>query len=342
MAAFHWKQGVSFLTLLVAGYILWRIRQLLLLVFLAILIATLLNRIVQGLTRRSWRRGLAVAAVILGSLLTLGVLITAIAPPFIEQLGQLTTLAPQGIEQVERWSDRLRNLSPQLFSRNFEDIRSWFENLRSFNFQTIVGQFFSFFSNTLSITLNLLLVVVLSIMFLAAPQPYRKAALRLFPASHRSHIDQIFNDCESSIVGWFSGILFNMAVITVLSGLGLWILGVPLAFANALLAGMLTFIPNIGPVLSVIPPVAIALLSSPLKALLVVVLYFVIQQVEGNLLTPLVMQKQVDLLPALTLLSQILFATLFGFLGLFLALPLALVIYVWIEALWIQPVLDQS
>jgi predicted PurR-regulated permease PerM len=107
------------------------------------------------------------------------------------------------------------------------------------------------------------------------------------------------------------------------------------------LAGILTFIPNIGPALSVIPPIAIALLDTPWKALAVLILYILIQQVESNLLTPYVMAQQVSLLPAITLLAQVFFATFFGFLGLFLALPLTVVAQVWLKEVLVKDILDQ-
>jgi predicted PurR-regulated permease PerM len=103
----------------------------------------------------------------------------------------------------------------------------------------------------------------------------------------------------------------------------------------------LTFIPNVGPVLSVIPPMAIALLDAPWKSLAVLGLYIGIQQLETNVLTPFVMAQQVSLLPAITLLSQVFFASFFGFLGLLLALPLTVVAQVWIQEVLITDVLDK-
>jgi predicted PurR-regulated permease PerM len=132
-----------------------------------------------------------------------------------------------------------------------------------------------------------------------------------------------------------------MFVIASLSFVGLLFLRVPLALAQAALAGILTFIPNIGPALSVIPPIAIALLDTPWKALAVLILYILIQQVESNLLTPYVMAQQVSLLPAITLLAQVFFATFFGFLGLFLALPLTVVAQVWLKEVLVKDILDQ-
>jgi predicted PurR-regulated permease PerM len=177
-------------------------------------------------------------------------------------------------------------------------------------------------------------------MMLLNPQAYRRLFLKAFPSSNRQQVDRVLDNCEDAIAGWFIGILFNMTVIATMSMVGLWILGIPLALANGLLAGLLAFIPNIGPVVSVIPPAAIALLEAPWKALAVIVLYIVIQQVESNVLTPLVMKKQVSLLPAVTLLSQVIFAIFFGFLGLLLALPLTLIIQQWLEEFWVKGFLE--
>ncbi|MGB7413123.1 MAG: AI-2E family transporter, partial [Thermosynechococcaceae cyanobacterium] len=117
-------------------------------------------------------------------------------------------------------------------------------------------------------------------------------------------------------------------------------LGVKLVLVNAVLAGLLTFIPNLGPILSVLPPALLALTDSPWKAVAVVVLYIVIQQLESNLLTPLVMAKQVSLLPALTLLSQVAFTIFFGFLGLFLALPIVVVAQVWLREILVKDIFN--
>jgi predicted PurR-regulated permease PerM len=103
----------------------------------------------------------------------------------------------------------------------------------------------------------------------------------------------------------------------------------------------MNLIPNLGPTMSVLPAMAIALLDNPWKALFVFILYFIIQQTESNFITPLVMAHQVSLLPAVTLISQLFFVTFFGFLGLFLALPLTVVAKIWVQEVLIKDVLDQ-
>jgi predicted PurR-regulated permease PerM len=137
------------------------------------------------------------------------------------------------------------------------------------------------------------------------------------------------------------GALLSMVVVAVLSLVGLLVLGIPLALAQAILAGLLNFIPNVGPTMSVVIPMAIALLDEPWKAVAILIIYLLIQQFESNLLTPYIMAQQVSLLPAITLIAQVFFTTFFGFLGLLLALPLTVVAKIWINAVLIEDILDR-
>jgi predicted PurR-regulated permease PerM len=208
-------------------------------------------------------------------------------------------------------------------------------------FNRLLGGGFTFFSTSVGIILNILLVLVLTIMFLADPAPYQKGFIRLFPSFYRRRVKEILQLCEQALQGWLVGTLFSITFLLILSFIGLLLLDIDLALAQAMLTGLLTFIPNFGPVLSVIPPMAIALLDAPWKSLAVLIFYIILQQVEGALLTPLVMAQQVSLFPAFTLLAQVFFATFFGFLGLFLALPLTVVGQIWIQEVLIKDVLDR-
>lgn len=335
------NQWISLAALFASVYILWQIRLILLLFLTAIVLATALNQAVQNLQGIvSMKRWLSVLIVLTTVLLLVVLFSLIVVPPLVQQFDQLTQLIPIGIERIGAWIRQTQDFLPQAIADNFRQfINQFFQSPRSI-ISRLFGNFFAIFSNTLSVVLDSFLVTVLTIMLLASPLSYRSVFLALSPASYRDRFDEILDQCESSLGGWAIGIIFNMSVITVLSGLGLWILGVPLALVNALIAGALTFIPNFGPVLSVIPPAIIALIDSPWKALAVIVLYVAIQQIESNLLTPLVMRRQVALLPAFTLLAQVGFAAFFGFLGLFLALPLAIVGQVLIREIVVKDMLN--
>lgn len=338
------SQWISFASLALAIYILWRIRQVLLLVFTAIIFATVLNRAVGRLQKSGIKRTVAFFFIIFLVLSTFTFFSIAIVPPLLDQSQQLIEKVPLGIEQFNNWlflwQKKFSFSNPLL--ENIRDSLTKIVQIRQSWKNQIVSNFFILFSNTVNMVLSILIVVVLTLMLLATPLPYRQGFVRFFPKSTRSRVDDLLTRCEQGITAWSIGLIFSMIVISLLSGTGLLILGVPLILANALLAGLLNFIPNVGPFLSVVPPMAIALLDAPWKAVAVLILYALIQQVETNILTPLVMQKQVSLLPAVTLVSQFVFAIFFGFVGLFLALPLTIITQILIEELLIKDILDQK
>ena len=332
---------IGFLAIIIALYILWRIKQVLLLAFAAVVFATAINQLVKLLQKKfKTEREAAIVISVTAVLVFIVGFIVLVIPPFVDQFQRLVTLVPQGLEQLSSWNEWLRNLLPDNIVREFRGLETFGQNVQSY-VDRFVSNFFDLFSSTLGIFLNSLLVIVVTIMLLSNPTPYKQMFLLMFPAFYRQRVQTILKKCEKNLGGWAVGILFNMAVIAILSGIGLLILGVQLPLANSLLAGMLTFIPNLGPVLSVIPPAAMALLDAPWKALAVVILYIVIQQVESNILTPVVMQKQVSLLPAVTLLAQVAFAVFFGILGLFLALPITVVAQVWLKEVLVKDILDR-
>ncbi|GAB4533288.1 MAG: AI-2E family transporter [Pleurocapsa sp.] len=335
------QKWLGLIALAIAVLILWQIKQVLLLAFAAVVFATVINRLVRLLQKWQIKRGFAIVVAVTAILIVLFGLFALVIPAFLDQIQELVKLLPTGIDQLRNWVGGLHRLLPQRFVSGLENLEQMAQNQLQKWADGLIDNFFSVFSGTLNVALNSLLVIVVTIMFLANPQPYRQIFLLLFPAFYRSRVDEILDECEINLSGWAIGILFNMTVITFLSGIGLLILDVRLPFANALLAGLFTFIPNLGPTLSVIPPTILALIDAPWKAIAVIVLYIIIQQVEGTVLTPVVMQKQVSLLPAITILSQIAFAAFFGIFGLFLALPIIVVAMVWFKKVLIEDFLNQ-
>ena len=320
-------------------YILWQIKQLLLLLFTAVVLATSLNILVKTFQKQGIKRINAVFLSMLSLIIVAVGCIWIVVPPFIDQFQALVKLIPLGIERLDIWLDLLlERLDPRIISflPDTEELNRQLQPL----IQQFLGEGLTIFYNSLGILLSILFLLAITLMLLADPRPYRQGFKRLFPAFYRPRVEEILNLCANGLEGWLVGILFNMMAIAVLSFIGLLILGIPLALSQALLAGVLTFIPNLGPTLSVLSPMAIALIEAPWKAIAVLILYIVIQQVESNILTPIVMAQQVSLLPALTLLSQLFFATFFGFLGLFLSLPLTVVGQIWFKEVIIKDVLD--
>jgi len=333
-------QLIGFFAIVVSLYILWQIRDLLLLLFAAIVLATALNRLSLRLQRSGMQHGLAVLCSIALLLALIVGFFWLIVPPFAVQFEELTQRVPQGFERLNSWTDYWRNRVPTQLVPYLPDVDSISQQVQPL-LNRLLGGSVAFFSSSLGVILRVLLVLVLTGMLLANPQAYRKGFVRLFPSFYRRRVDGILDQCEVALGRWLGAALISMSVVALMSMVGLSILRIPSPLAQGILAGVLNLIPNLGPTISVIPPMAIALLEAPWKSVAVFGLYFAIQQIESNFLTPYVMAQQVSLLPAVTLLSQVFFATFFGFLGLFLALPLTVVGQIWVKEVLIKDVLDQ-
>lgn len=333
-------QLLGFLVLVISLYILWEIRQLLLLLFTAIVLATAISQLVRRFQRSGMQRIWAVwLSIVIVFALLVGFFLV-IVPPFISQFQELVQLFPSGIARIQQMITWLEGTIIGPYVTNLPDISNLIQQLQPLT-ENLIRQAIAFFSTGVTAVLQFLLVIVLTLMLLANPQPYRNVFVRCFPSFYRHRVQQILTLCGEGLGNWTIGALIEMVFIAFLSGLGLLILQVPLALAHAVLAGLLNFIPNIGPTLSVILPMTIAFLDTPWKAIAVLILYVVIQNIESYWLTPTVMAKQVALLPAFTITAQIFFASFFGALGLVMALPLAVVAKTWIEELVFKDILDK-
>ncbi|MCY7393890.1 MAG: AI-2E family transporter [Leptolyngbyaceae cyanobacterium CAN_BIN12] len=333
-------EWIALLALVASVYILWQIKEVLLLVFAAVVLANSLNLFARWLRKKlGIQRSIAVLIAIGFLVAALALFFQIIVPAFAKQIQEIYVLVPQGIRQLNTWVNSIDDVVPDNLERYIPNVDDLIQQATPLG-NRLLGGSFAFFSSSLGSLLNVLLIVVLGIMMLVNPAAYRGGFVRLFPSFYRRRVEGILEECESSLGSWIVGALISMSVIAVLSTVGLSIIGVKAALANGVLAGLLNFIPNLGPTFSVIPPMAIALLDSPVKALLVLGLYIAIQQFESNFLTPYVMSQQVNLLPAVTLLAQVFFATIFGFWGLLLALPLVVVCQIWIRRVLIEDIMD--
>jgi predicted PurR-regulated permease PerM len=335
-------QWLGILVLVLSLYILWQIRQMLSLVFAAIVAATLLNQLARKLQHR-FRLSRPIG--VLGALaIFIAILVgfaIAIFPPFISQFQELTTTKfPAIVKYASQWRTHVQTYVPTALIPYLPDLNNLDRQVQPL-LKSLAGSSLTIFSSSLAAILNLLFVTILTIMLLAQPTSYRRVFIALFPSFYRRRVAGILTECEESLGKWFGGAILSMVAVAALSFIGLIVLGIPLALAQAILAGLLNFIPNVGPTLSVVIPMAIALLDEPWKAIAIFVIYLLIQQFESNFLTPYIMSQQVALLPAITLVSQIFFTTFFGFLGLLLALPLTVVGKVWINAVLIEDILDR-
>lgn len=334
-------QWLSFLCLIIVLVFLWQIRQVLLLVFTAVVLATALNSLTRYLRKLGMPRSRAVLLTIGLFLLVSFLFVYLIVPPFIDQFLELIALVPVGFVQVVTWVEDLLNNRPDwLANVQLPSPSRLLDEIQPF-LSAVLPNFFAIFSGSLGVVLQCLLLVIFTLMLLANPMAYRRAVVRMFPSFYRDRIDVVLGKCEIALGSWMGGALISSTVVALLTAIGLWALQIQFVLAQALLAGLLNFIPNLGPTLSMVFPLTVAALDAPWKVIAVLILYIVIQNLESYLITPTIMANQVSLLPAMTLAAQLIFARFFGFLGLLLALPLAVIAKTFIQEILIKDILDQ-
>jgi predicted PurR-regulated permease PerM len=187
---------------------------------------------------------------------------------------------------------------------------------------------------------DLILVLFLSMYLAVNPASYRNGFLLLLPPAHREHVGAALDEAGIALRKWLIGQLGAMVMVGVLTGLGLWIVGVPLAIPLGILSGLLDFVPVIGPFAGAVPGILIAFAQGPQVALYAAAVYVTVQFLEGHLVLPLAQKWAVSLPPALGLLSIVGFGLVFGLLGVLFAIPLTVVTIVLVQELYVAPMGD--
>lgn len=249
-------------------------------------------------------------------------------------------LGPQVAEQID---DLWRQLSVRLewFARILESY-GWGQEIRS-RLASSAGELAAGLRGAFQVAAGLIgtfaVILFLGIYIAAEPGVYTGGLVRLVPRQRRTRASAILEELGETLGWWLIGRAFSMVVVGILVWLGLSLLGVKLAVTLGLLAGLLDFIPYIGPVIAAVPAIAIAFADGPQQAAYVALLYIAVQSGESYLLTPLVQRRAVSLPPALTLSAQILGGLFFGLLGVAMATPLAAAGIVLVRRLYVEDVL---
>jgi predicted PurR-regulated permease PerM len=192
------------------------------------------------------------------------------------------------------------------------------------------------FNTTMGVFGDIYIVLFIGIFFTAAPNEYKAGIVRLLPADARAKGRDLIAEISKNLRAWLKGMLFSMLVVFALTSIGLAILGIDLWLVLALIAGLLSFIPNFGPIISIVPAALVALSQSPITALWVILLYCFVQLVESNFITPLVQQELIKTPPALIIISQVFVGIWLGAWGVILATPILVIVMVLVEELYIK------
>jgi predicted PurR-regulated permease PerM len=192
------------------------------------------------------------------------------------------------------------------------------------------------FSTAIGFITNVVIILFVGLYLALDPQRYRRGLLSLVPSSQRSRAIDVLDTLAATLRQWTLGRMLLMLINAILTSIGLWLLGVPFALTLGLIAGLLNFVPNLGPIVASVPAILIALLQSPTQAVYVAILYLVLQSIDGYIFTPLVQERTVNIPPALTISSQLIMGVLLGAWGLLLATPLVAAAMVLINKLYVQ------
>lgn len=206
----------------------------------------------------------------------------------------------------------------------------------------VVPYLFPVFSTTITALTGLILVVFLTIFFAADPDIYARGVLHLVPRAHRVRMTAVLTTMGRSLRAWLVARSIAMVTIAVIVTGVMALLGVRASVALGVIAGLLEFVPIFGPIIGAIPAIALGFVDSPQKALAVLIAFIVIQQLEGNVLIPLLLQRAVEVPPALSLIGIASLAVVLGILGIVIAEPLVAVALVAVKMLYVEPAMDNK
>ena len=345
----------SITALIISILILWSLKEILILFFASIIIAmalcTLTGKIRDFFHIPRWS---SVTITLISIILISSISIVIIIPQFTTEFQELINQIPSAVSKLWDLSiNAFYDFSEIIYKDNLPNLadRSIFTNTLSIipdggtlanGVADSITKLISLAGNVGIGILQLFFIISVALMITLQPNSYKEVAILLFPSFYRRRARSIFLKCGNALSSWMSGVVLSSICVAILASIGLYLLGIKLVIANALIAGVLNVIPNVGPTISTIFPVSVALLDTPWKSIAVLGLYILIQNIESYIITPSIMHKQVKLLPGLTITAQFIFTIIFGPLGLLLAIPMAVVIQVFVKEIIIHDILERN
>jgi len=327
--------------LLLGGYFVYSITGVVLAFLLTILFSIILSAPVNYLHRRGVGRMwgmLTVIAVFAGVIYLFGL---AVVPVVEAQSAQLVQDFPALLEEALALFNRVQG-----FFGLGARVSLNGESLPDIGRQLLTGSAVSTAAGvglTLATALSLGLVVLIATVYMVIrPEPWVEGFVSLFPAGWRQRAREVLWEMYHAVQRWFIGQLAAMTFIAVFWAVSLWAIGVPFALLLGIFSGLVSFIPYVGATISVVLPLLLALISEPFTAVYVILAFVAIQQIEGNILQPLLMSRAVDLHPALVVFAILTMGTLFGIVGVFVAVPLVAALQVLVRELWVRKMDDMG
>ncbi|MEO6358485.1 MAG: AI-2E family transporter [Ferruginibacter sp.] len=299
-------------------------------VFLLILAGALIAIFFHGLSalicrKTKWKQGICLAIAVIGIVVLTAGLLWLMGAKIQAQVATLSDTLPSTIENAKA------QLSQNSIGKKIVEKASAPETM-----EKAKALASTFFKTTFGVFGDIYVVLFLGIFFTVSPGVYKKGMVQLIPKKGQRKGEDILNKLNDNLKKWLKGKFFAMLVVFILTSIGLLILGTPLWLVLALIAGLLNFIPNFGPLIAMIPAVLVGLMQGPATAAIIAGMYILIQVVESNFITPMVQQKLVSIPPALIISAQLLISPLTGGWGLVLATPLMLITMILVQELYIK------
>ncbi len=319
--------------LIVGGLLLQQLITLALAVILVLIISLPLSAAAGRAERMGLPRAVGAMAALAAGLAIAIALGLLLVPQFIGESRRFSARLPTIIAGAEHLAHVLTGVSGKKLS---SDVSGFVQSYTQHP-ERLLGPVTTIGLTLLSVLGELIVVLFCAVYVAVNPDALRSGLLRLVPDHRHAQAERILERVRTAWMGWIFAIGIDMALLGGLLYIGLSLIGLDFALGFAVFSALMTVIPNWGSVISAVPPVLLGLSESPGKALLVLGVYVLVNQIEGNLILPLVMARRVDVHPALVAIGLLVTAQLFGIIGVLVSIPLLSLVIIVVEELWVAP-----
>ena len=320
--------------LLLVGLLFRQLVTLLLAILITIIFAIPLAAAADRLERYKLPRAVGALVALLGGVTVLALVIYLLIPTFVDQSEEFANDVPRIVVDLEEtYADVAREDPGEVGDRVQEFVERYTENP-----QRLIGPITEIGLNVAGILAALVLILITAYYMAVRPGPLVSGLVSLFPPQRRDHARHVLDRVRTSWVGWMEGVAIDMLITFVLLYLGLTIIGLDFAIFFAVLSALLVVVPYFGAIAGAIPPVLFALTDSPGKALITLLVYVLVQQLESSVTIPVVMAQRTRMHPAMIAIGVVVVGQLFGFVGLFVAVPILSLLVITVEEFWVKPI----
>ena len=320
--------------LLLFGLLFRQLVTLLLAMLVTVIIAIPLAAAARRLERFRIPRPVGALLALLAGVGALALIIYLLIPPFVDQTDRFVEDVPSIVHDLEK---TYADVTGQSAGEVGDKVQNFAERYTDHP-DRLIGPLTSIGLNVAGVLGALILILITSYYMAIRPEPLVEGLVRLAPPPRRDHIREVLRRIRASWIGWMEGVVIDMLVTGVMLYVALTIVGLDFAIFFAVLSALLVVVPYFGAIAGAIPPTLFALTDSPGKAILVLGAYILVQQLESNVTIPIIMAQRVRLHPAVIAIGVVVVGQLFGFVGLFVAVPILSLIIITVEEFWIKPV----